>query len=93
MGLGIEVFDELGNTIIDTSRHTTSILGHVQVNNAGTYTVNNPRFALGVPFFLTDDFYNGVDVKAAITGNTYTFTVKALQFGSSQPFKIIYGVY
>lgn len=93
MGLGIEVFDELGNTIIDTSRHTTSILGYVQISNAGTYTVSNPRFAIGVPFFLTDDFYNGVDVKGVITGNTYTFTVKVLQYGSSKPFKIIYGVY
>lgn len=93
MGLGIEVFDEHGNTIIDTSRHTTSILGHVQVGAAGTYTVSNARFGLGTPFFLTDDFYNGVDVKGEIVGNTYTFTVKALQFGSFQPFKIIYGVY
>lgn len=93
MGLGIEVFDELGNTIIDTSRYTTSILGYVQINNAGTYTVSNPRFALGVPFFLTDDFYSGLDVKGVITDNTYTFTVKALQYGSFQPFKIIYGVY
>ena len=93
MGLGIEVFDEQGNTIIDTSKHTTSIFGHVQVGAAGTYTVSNPRFALGTPFFLMDDFYSGVDVQGVIVGNTYTFTVKVLQFGSFQPFKIIYGVY
>lgn len=66
MGLGIEVFDEHGNTIIDTSRHTTSILGHVQVGAAGTYTVSNARFGLGTPFFLLMIFIMGWMLKVKL---------------------------
>jgi len=93
MAQGLEVFNENGATIISTSTQTTSILGNISISSAGNYTVTDSRFSLGKPFFITDDFYNGVDVVGSISGNIYTFTVKALQYGTYNPFKIIYGVY
>lgn len=93
MGIGLEVFDANGNTIIDTSTQTTSILGNIDVSSPGTYTITDARFGLGIPFYLMDEFYSGVDIVATRSGNTYTFVVKQLQYGTYAPFKIIYGVY
>lgn len=93
MGIGLEVLDADGNTIINTSTQTTSILGAVDISGAGTYSVTDARFDLGTPFYMTDEFYSGVDIIASRSTNTYTFTVKRLENGTYEPFKIIYGVY
>lgn len=93
MAQGLQVWDENSNLMIDTSTHTTSILGNISISSPGTYTVTDSRFGLGTPFYMTDDFYNGVDVVATHSSNKYTFTVKQLQYGTYAPFKIIYGVY
>jgi len=93
MAQGLEVFNENGDTIINTSTQTTSILGNISISGAGTYTVTDSRFSLGNPFFLSDEFYNGVNVVGIVSGTTYTFTVTVLQQGTYNPFRIIYGVY
>ena len=72
---GLQVWDEHGNLIIDTSTQTTSILGNIDISSPGTYSVTDSRFGLGTPFYMTDDFYNGVDIVAALSGNKYIFTV------------------
>lgn len=90
---GLQVWDENGNIVIDTSTQTTSVLGNITINSPGTYSITDSRFGLGKPFYMTDDFYNGIDIVAILSGNTYTFTVKQLQYGTYEPFKIIYGVY
>ncbi|WP_372810048.1 hypothetical protein [Pseudoalteromonas nigrifaciens] len=93
MPAGLQVFDSNGDAVIDTSTQTTSILGNITINNAGTYSVTDSRFVLGKPFYMANEFYSGVDIVATISGNTYTFIVKRLQYGTYEPFKIIYGVY
>lgn len=93
MGIGLEVFDADGNPVINTSTQTTSILGNINISGPGAYSVTDARFNLGTPFYMTDEFYSGVDIVAVRSGNTYTFTVKQLQYGTYEPFKIIYGVY
>lgn len=90
---GLQVWDEHGNILIDTSTQTTSVLGNININSPGTYSVTDNRFGLGTPFYMTDGFYNGVDIVATLSGNKYIFTVKQLPYGTYEPFKIIYGVY
>lgn len=93
MGIGLEVFDATGKPVINTSTQTTSILGNINISSPGTYSVTDARFNLGTPFYMADEFYSGVDIVATRAGNKYTFTVKQLQYGTYEPFKIIYGVY
>ncbi|MDO5652169.1 MAG: hypothetical protein Q4G13_08585 [Moraxella sp.] len=93
MSIGLEVYDEQGDIILNTNSQTTSVLGSINIQNAGVYRVINQNFNLGTPFYLTDEFYNGIDIVANFDGDTYTFEIKKLPLGSSRAFNIIYGVY
>ena len=90
---GIQVWDSNSRLVLDSSYRTTSIFGYISINSTGTFTVNDERFGKGTPFYLMDDFYNGIALVAAFSNNTYTFTLKNAGFGSYAPFKIYYGVF
>ena len=90
---GIQVRDANNRIILDSSYISTSIFGFISINSTGTFTVNDERFGKGTPFYLMDDFYNGIALVAAFSNNTYTFTLKNAGFGSYAPFKIYYGVF
>lgn len=90
---GIQVRDANNRIILDSSYISTSIFGFISINSVGTFTVTDAKFSKGTPFYIMDDFYNGIALVATFSNNTYTFTLKNAGFGSYAPFKIYYGVF
>lgn len=90
---GIQVWDSSNKLVLDSSYRTTSIFGSISISSTGTFTVSDDRFSKGVPFYLMDDFYNGITLVAVFSNNTYTFTLKNSGLGTYAPFKIYYGVF
>lgn len=90
---GLQIFDNNGNTLLDTNLQTTSIFGKLTISSAGHYQVYDERFAWGKPFFLLDAFLAGVMVKGECDNNRYTFDVTHSDQAKTGTVTIYYGVF
>lgn len=93
MSAGLQVFDERGNIILDSSTNTTIFLGEVHAGtSSGSITdeaINNKDvWIVGyAPVFSTDSFQTVYQPKVTQEGNTISWTTPYYDF------TFIYGVY
>lgn len=94
MSFGLEVYDENGNTILDSNSRCSRMLGNINTTTA-TGSVTAP-FNEGSPFFFVMGAYVGIGnlsygPNITISGNTLSWT-----YTSGSPntnLTIVYGVY
>ncbi len=90
MPLGVQIWDEHGNLMIDQFTRVGRIMGVVAGNTAGG-SISDGNLAQGTPFasVMLLGVVNLADLapQVSISGTTITYT------SSSYPFYIIYGTY
>lgn len=75
MPQGIQIFDEQGNIVLDTSTHTTCIFGKVVIDKEGDYSFTDSRFSWGTPFYLIDKIHAYYHVKGYYESSKKTLVV------------------
>lgn len=92
MGIGLQVFDEDGNTILETDNRLGRILG-VSTISASSGTIVNSGFTEGTPFWYAIPLATG-DVSfgpaISVSGSTLTYDFEGRTVTSH---RIVYGVY
>lgn len=97
MPQGIQIFDEQGNIVLDTSTHTTCIFGKVVIDKEGDYSFTDSRFSWGTPFYMSDKVETLYTVNGRYNASTQTYHIQvASNIDKSKPigtFTLYYGVF
>ena len=95
MDQGLQVWNSIGDKILDVELQTSSILGTFDVTEAGVQAVTDARLAWGTPFFMSDSMYAGTELEGVFSGNTFTLnsTYNADGFADFTPLTVYYGVF
>ena len=92
MGIGLQVFDANGNTVMDTSTRLGRVLGIAVITAGVSGSLTNNGFYEGTPFFQAMGDYGSrvVGPALSVSGNTLSWSWPA---ASSGEYRIIYGIY
>lgn len=93
---GLQVWDELGNLIVDTSTRLTLYLGSIKLQKGvnETVTITDSGFSKGKPFYVCTTITSKGSVAVSFNGNTMSCKlIDGLYTGNNYSVTIIYGVY
>ena len=97
MPQGLQVWDEDGVEILNTSTRTLIYLGILDITgSAGSGSVTNSRFSKGTPWWVWNCPVSsaGHKVNVSVSGNTlsWTYTKEFYAVALISPIKLIYGI-
>ena len=92
---GLQIFNEVGEVVLDTSDSLTRTLGSIVTNSSGSGSVVDINLTKGIPWYVTFVTRKTVDPQGfnvSIVNDTLTWWFD-YNYSWQYPHKITYGVY
>lgn len=95
---GLEVFDENGDVVMNTTTKISVIVGRVSItSSSGSFTITSDTFISSTPFVITNaqpELYNSpMTFYENLVGDTLTVNYKGALYDSANPSYFVIGVY
>lgn len=93
MPQGLEVYDEMGRTLLDTKTYTAKVIGTLIIAPNTQGQIKHKGFTQGTPFCVCNslDFFNQHGVSFEFDGDVMTWVYKTT-FDKAPNIMLIYGV-